>query len=114
MKPALASTILTLAVVAGLPAPASAQVPALTDRLSLTTGISVTTQSDDETHLGNGALLSIGLSRPFARRYQWEGELSIARLRRDSGHLAAASTPVVDTLEAPILTIRGGLVVGWR
>lgn len=97
MKPSLASTILTLAVAAGLPAPASAQAPPLTNRLSLAAGVSVTTQSDDETHLGSGPLLSIELSRPFARRFQWEGELSIARLRRDSGYLAATSTPVVGT-----------------
>lgn len=82
---------------------AHAQAAASPPRVSLTAGLSATSQWDDETHLGSGPLVSIGVSRPFAGRFRWEGELSIARHHRDSGYLKATGTPVVGTARVAYL-----------
>lgn len=80
-----------------VPALARAQATPPAPAPSLTTGLSFTSQWDDETHLGRGVLVSVGVTRPFASRFNWEAELSLARHRRDSGYLEATGTPVVGT-----------------
>ena len=97
MKSTVGSIIVVLVLSAGLPDSAAAQAaaPAASPRVSLTTGLSFTSQWDDETHLGQGGLVSVGVTRPFASRFSWEAELSIARHHRDSGYLKATGTPIV-------------------
>lgn len=69
-------------------------------RVALTTGLAYTSQWDDETHLGNGILLSIGATKVLRSTVRFEGEIALARHTRDSGYLAAEGTPVVGTLRA--------------
>ena len=97
MKSAVMAVGVVLVLSAGLPAPAAAQAtaPAAPSRVSITTGLSFTSQWDDETHLGGGVLASVGVTRPFASHSNWEAELSIARHHRDSGYLKATGTPMV-------------------
>jgi len=94
MKSTIATISLLLTCV---PALALAQATPPAPALSLTTGLSFTSQWDDETHLGRGVLVSVGVTRPFASRFNWEAELSLARHRRDSGYLEATGTPIVGT-----------------
>ncbi len=91
------SVISSLLLLTFVPALALAQAAPPERTLSLTTGLSVTSQWDDETHLGQGVLVSVGVTRPFASRFSWEAELSLARHHRDSGYLEATGTPVVGT-----------------
>jgi hypothetical protein len=93
MKRFLAVLILT----AGVPAIAHAQQTPPPNRLSVTGGLAMTSQWDDETHLGQGPLVSIGVSRQFADRFRWEGEVSAARHNRHSRYLKATGTPMVGT-----------------
>jgi hypothetical protein len=69
-------------------------------RVSLTTGIALTSQYDDETHLGRGVLLSVGVSSVVAAHLRLEGELSFARHHRDAGTLAVTGTSVTGTARA--------------
>lgn len=94
MKSTVATITLFLTCV---PALARAQATPPAPALSLTTGLSFTSRWDDETHLGRGVLVSVGVTRPFASRFNWEAELSLARHRRDSGYLEATGTPIVGT-----------------
>jgi hypothetical protein len=89
--------VLGLTLSLTVPALTQAQSSAELSRFSVTAGLSLTTQTDDETNLGAGPLISVGVRQSFAGRFQWEAELSVARLRRDSGYLAASSTPIVGT-----------------
>lgn len=88
---------ISLLLLTFVPALAFAQAATPAPTLSLTTGVSFTSQRDDETHLGQGVLVSVGVTRPFASRFSWETELSLARHHRDSGYLAATGTPIVGT-----------------
>lgn len=103
MKPSVPPIILALALTTSAPALVFAQPSAPPPRLSLTTGISLTSQWDDETHLGRGVLVSVGVTRPFADRFRWEAELSLARHHRDSGYLEATGTPMVGTARVAYL-----------
>jgi opacity protein-like surface antigen len=86
-----------LILTAAAPAVARAQTAPPASRLNVTAGLALTSQWDDETHLGTGPLISVGVSRQFADRFRWEGEVSVARHHRDSGYLKATGTPVVGT-----------------
>ena len=88
---------ITLLLLTLVPALAFAQAAPPAPTLSLTTGVSLTSQWDDVTHLGQGILVSVGVTRPFASRFSWEAELSLARHHRDSGYLEATGTPIVGT-----------------
>jgi hypothetical protein len=90
---ALPGLLLTLLAVPGL-AYAQAATPS---RLSLTTGIALTSQYDDETHLGRGLQLSVGASSVVMDHLRIEGELSIARHHRDKGALVVTGTPITGT-----------------
>jgi hypothetical protein len=83
------TTFFILALAIGLPHTAFAQ--------TFMAGVSLSTQTDDETNLGSGPLVSFGVSQPLARRFKWDAEVSVARLHRDSGYLRSTSTPVVAT-----------------
>lgn len=69
-------------------------------RVSVTTGIAMTSQWDDETHLGRGVLLSVGAGSVIKDRLRVEGELSLARHHRNAGTLETTGTPVVGTARA--------------
>jgi hypothetical protein len=60
----------------------------------------MTSQWDDENHLGRGVLLSIGVGSVLKDRLRVEGEVSLARHRRDAGTLEVTGTPVVGTARA--------------
>jgi len=78
--------------------PGLAHAQAVTkSRISLTTGIALTSQYDDETHLGRGPLLSVGASSVAMEHVRLEGELSIARHHRDRGALIVTGTPITGT-----------------
>lgn len=81
------------------PIAALAQAPE-PSRISLTTGIAMTSQWDDETHLGRGVLLSVGAGSVIKDRLRVEGELSFARHHRNAGTLETTGTPVVGTARA--------------
>jgi len=84
------------------PVSAHGQTPA-TRRVSLITGLAVTTQTDDETSLGRGALVSAGAATMATRHLRVEGEISIGRHERggaDAGRLEATGTPIVGTVRA--------------
>jgi hypothetical protein len=68
--------------------------------LSLTTGIAVTSQYDDETHLGRGVILSLGASSLVVDRVRLEGEISVGHHRRDEGALEITGTPIAATARA--------------
>lgn len=91
---------ISLLLLTCVPALARAQSTPTAPALSLTAGLSFTSQWDDETHLGRGVLVSVGVTRPFASRFNWEAELSLARHHRDSGYLEATGTPIVGTARA--------------
>lgn len=88
-----------LLLMAVLPSVARAQA-SRDGRVALTTGIAYTSQWDDETHLGNGVLLSVGVSTVLRSAIRVEGEIALARHTRDSGYLEAEGTPVVGTVRA--------------
>jgi hypothetical protein len=90
---ALPGLLLTLLALPGL-AHAQSAGPS---RLSLTTGVALTSQYDDETHLGRGLLLSVGASSVVMEHLRIEGELSIARHHRDKGALVVTGTPITGT-----------------
>lgn len=92
-------TGLILLALAVAPSAAQAQSPA-SARVSLTTGIAMTSQWDDETHLGRGVLLSLGAGSVLKDRLRLEAEVSIARHHRDLGTLETTGTPVVGTARA--------------
>lgn len=69
-------------------------------RLSVTTGIALTSQWDDETHLGRGVLLSVGAGSVVKERVRLEAEVSFARHHRDAGTLETTGTPLVGTARA--------------
>ena len=81
------------------PTTAHAQAPS-PSRISLTTGIAMTSQWDDETHLGRGVLLSLGAGSVVRDRLRVEAEVSIARHHRNLGTLETTGTPVVGTARA--------------
>ena len=85
--------LLTLLAAPGLAYAQSAPPPAL----SLSTGIALTSQYDDETHLGRGVLLSVGVSSLVSDHLRVEGDLSLARHHRDEGALEITGTPVTGT-----------------
>jgi hypothetical protein len=78
----------------------AAAQPAGAPRISITTGIAMTSQWDDETHLGRGVLLSVGATTVVKDRLRVEGEVSLARHHRDLGALETTGTPVVGTARA--------------
>lgn len=92
-------TALILLALAWASTSASAQTPP-SSGLSLTTGIAMTSQWDDETHLGRGVLLSVGATTVIKDRLRVEGEVSLARHHRDLGMLETTGTPVVGTARA--------------
>jgi len=74
--------------------------PATHPGVSLTTGIALTSQYDDETHLGRGVLLSVGVSSLVWDHVRVEGELALARHHRDKGALEVTGTPLTGTARA--------------
>ena len=74
--------------------------PATSPGLSLTTGIALTSQYDDETHLGRGVVLSLGASSLVVDRLRVEGELSVGRHHRNKGALEITGTPITGTARA--------------
>lgn len=90
--------LLFLALVAA-PGTAHAQAPS-PSHLALTTGIAMTSQWDDETHLGRGVLLSLGVGSVLKDKLRLEAEVSIARHHRNLGTLETTGTPVVGTARA--------------
>ncbi len=68
--------------------------------LSLTTGIALTSQYDDETHLGRGAVVSVGASSLVMDRLRLEGELAVGRHHRNKGALEITGTPITGTARA--------------
>ncbi len=101
MLPIIPVRLTAFALLALVVAPtfALAQAPA-PSRISLTTGIAMTSQWDDETHLGRGVLLSVGATTVVKDRLRVEGEASLARHHRDLGALETTGTPVVGTARA--------------
>jgi hypothetical protein len=81
------------------PRTAHAQSPP-PSHLALTTGIAMTSQWDDETHLGRGVLLSLGVGSVLRDRLRLEAEVSLARHHRNAGTLETTGTPVVGTARA--------------
>jgi hypothetical protein len=90
------AVLLTLLAAPGL-AYAQAAPPSA---LSLTTGIALTSQYDDETHLGRGVLLSVGVSSLVSDHLRVEGDLSLARHHRNEGALEITGTPFTATARA--------------
>jgi hypothetical protein len=90
--------LLTLSALS-LPAGVHAQPadPALSKSLSLFGGTGWLSLWDDETFLGNGVLVSAGISKPIVAGLAIEGEVAWATHHRDAGYLSADGTPVVGT-----------------
>lgn len=86
-------SVLKAFVLAGLLVPAAATAAAA--QTSLIAGGGYPTVFDDETFLGRGVLVSGGVARSLTRHLSVEGELSVARHRRNEGYLAAEGTPLV-------------------
>jgi hypothetical protein len=96
-KPTLV-VLLTLSVLTR-PAGLDAQPvdPALSKSLSLLGGTGWLSLWDDETFLGNGVLVSAGVSKPIATHLAVEGEIAWASHHRDAGYLSADGTPLIGT-----------------
>lgn len=92
-------TSLIFLILVAAPSTVHAQSPSPT-HLALTTGIAMTSQWDDETHLGRGVLLSLGVGSVLKDRLRLEAEVSLARHHRNAGTLETTGTPVVGTARA--------------
>lgn len=90
--PYFQSTVLVLLFLVAAPSTMHAQ--------ALFTGIAMTSQWDDETHLGRGVLVSLGVGSVLKDRLRLEAEVSIARHHRNRGTLETTGTPVVGTARA--------------
>lgn len=90
---------LMLLALVGTPSAVHAQAPT-PSHISVTTGIAMTSQWDDETHLGRGVLLSLGAGSVVRDRLRLEAEVSLARHHRNAGTLETTGTPVVGTARA--------------
>lgn len=84
----------------GPPVPAVPAGPASPAGWRPMVGLHYTSQGDDETHLGRGGLVAVGVSRLFGSHLRTEAELSVARHTRESGYLGATGTPIVGTVRA--------------
>jgi hypothetical protein len=96
---------LVVTAIALYPATAVAQAPA-SDGIRPITGLAVTTQSDDETHLGRGVQVSGGVSMPAGSRVRLEGEAALGRHWRGgpgAGQLEATGTAFTGTARAALL-----------
>ena len=71
--------------------------PAVSKSLSLLGGTGWISLWDDETFLGNGVLVSAGVSKPIATHLAVEGEVAWASHHRDAGYLSADGTPLIGT-----------------
>ena len=89
MRNVTAGVVVSAMVLVGMASGVEAQI--------LTAGAGWTTGWDDETNLGKGVLVSGGIAQPLGRHLAVEGEVSWARQLRDSGYLAAVSTPLIGT-----------------
>jgi hypothetical protein len=96
--------LLPLSLLLSVPAPLLGQSPAaapvhtpVAGHISLTTALALTSQWDDETHLGNGPLVAVGVAILPHEAFRLEAEVSLARHHRNSGYLEARGTPVVIT-----------------
>jgi hypothetical protein len=94
MKPIL--VVLTLSVLFR-PTGLGAQPidPAVSRSLSLFGGAGWMSLWDDETFLGNGALVAVGVSKPIVSHLAVEGEVAWASHHRDAGYLSADGTPLI-------------------
>jgi hypothetical protein len=113
----------TLTAITLCPVPAAAQGPR-PDGIRLITGLGLTTQYDDETHLGRGAQVSGGVAMLAGPRVRLEGEAAVGRHWRGgpgAGQLEATGTLLTGTARAALLLgstsshvrpfVSGGLLV---
>ncbi|MCC7044210.1 MAG: hypothetical protein IT183_10120 [Acidobacteria bacterium] len=103
--PGCLTLALVLTAIVRYPATAAAQAPA-SDGVRPITGLAVTTQYDDETHLGRGAQVSGGASMLAGSRVRIEGEAALGRHWRggpSAGQLEATGTAFTGTARAALL-----------
>lgn len=84
----------------GLSSQAAQAQPPSDRRVTLLTGLALTSQTDDETNLGRGVLIAAGVTGMVTRRLRVEGEVAVGRHERsgpDAGALEATGTPITGT-----------------